>query len=113
MKTILTATATVLALAAPAFAQDEVAGDIKAGEKDWKKCKACHAIVAEDGTEILRGVEVRDLSARDIALFRARHPALSDQVLTELLPQGPWGEPSNTRSTINYPVVPRPAPSGK
>ena len=55
MKTILTAAAAVLALAAPAFAQDEIAGDVEAGEKDWKKCKACHAIIDADGETIEKG----------------------------------------------------------
>jgi cytochrome c len=37
-------------LAAPAFA-----GDAAKGEADFKKCKACHAIIADDGTEIQKG----------------------------------------------------------
>lgn len=37
-------------LAAPAFA-----GDAAKGESDFKKCKACHAIVASDGTEVIKG----------------------------------------------------------
>ena len=41
---------TVAALAAPAFA-----GDPAAGEGEFKKCKACHSIVAPDGTEIQKG----------------------------------------------------------
>ena len=44
MKTIFTATATILALAAPAFAE----GDAAKGEKEFKKCKSCHAIASED-----------------------------------------------------------------
>jgi cytochrome c len=55
MKTILTAAAAVLALAAPAFAQDEIAGDVEVGAKDWKKCKACHAITDADGETIEKG----------------------------------------------------------
>ena len=51
MKTILTTAAAVLALAAPAFAE----GDADAGAKDWKKCKACHAIVDADGEVIEKG----------------------------------------------------------
>lgn len=45
--------ATVIAglLAAPAFAE----GDAAAGEKEFNKCKSCHMIVAEDGTEIVKG----------------------------------------------------------
>ncbi len=38
------------ALAAPAFA-----GDAAKGEADFKKCKACHSITAEDGTQIQKG----------------------------------------------------------
>lgn len=51
MNRILTATFALLALAAPAFA----AGDAAKGEADFKKCKACHMIVADDGTEIMKG----------------------------------------------------------
>ena len=42
--------ATAAALAAPAFA-----GDPAAGEDGFKKCKACHSIIATDGTEIQKG----------------------------------------------------------
>ena len=48
-KFILLAVASV-ALAAPAFA-----GDPAAGEDTFKKCKACHSIIAPDGTEIQKG----------------------------------------------------------
>ena len=51
MKALLTATATLLALSAPAFAE----GDVAKGEKSFKKCKACHMIVDEDGTKIYKG----------------------------------------------------------
>lgn len=40
-----------LALAAPAFAE----GDIANGEKEFGKCKSCHMVVAPDGTEIVKG----------------------------------------------------------
>lgn len=50
MKLTLIATAALLAVTAPAFA-----GDAAKGEKDFKKCKACHMIVADDGTEIVKG----------------------------------------------------------
>lgn len=49
-KTLL-ATIALVALSAPAFAQ----GDATKGEAEFKKCKACHAIVADDGTEIQKG----------------------------------------------------------
>ena len=48
-KFILLAVASV-ALAPPAFA-----GDPAAGENTFKKCKACHSIIAPDGTEIQKG----------------------------------------------------------
>jgi cytochrome c len=38
-------------LAAPALAQ----GDAAKGETDFKKCKACHSIIAPDGTAIQKG----------------------------------------------------------
>lgn len=41
---------TVATLAAPAFAGDPVAG-----EDTFKKCKACHSVIAPDGTEIQKG----------------------------------------------------------
>lgn len=37
--------------ALPAYAD----GDAAKGEKGFNKCKACHMIVADDGTEILKG----------------------------------------------------------
>jgi cytochrome c len=40
-----------LTLATPVFAD----GDAAKGEKDFKKCKACHSIVADDGTTIQKG----------------------------------------------------------
>ncbi|QGX97739.1 c-type cytochrome [Roseovarius faecimaris] len=51
MKTLLTTSAALLALAVPAFA----AGDAEEGEKAFKKCKACHMIVSDDGEEIVKG----------------------------------------------------------
>ncbi|MDX1780802.1 MAG: cytochrome C [Thalassovita sp.] len=51
MKKLLTATLTLAALAAPAFAE----GDAAKGEKTFKKCKACHAIIADDGTVVFKG----------------------------------------------------------
>lgn len=40
-----------LALSLPAFAE----GDPAKGEADFKKCRACHAIVAPDGTVVQKG----------------------------------------------------------
>ncbi len=48
MKYALIAIATLLA--APAFA-----GDAAVGEAEFKKCKACHAIIDDAGTEIQKG----------------------------------------------------------
>ena len=50
MKTLYLLPALAFAFAAPAFA-----GDAAKGEADFKKCKACHAIIAADGTEIVKG----------------------------------------------------------
>jgi cytochrome c len=54
MKTQILAGLAVLALAAPALAE----GDAAKGEATFKKCKACHSIVAPDGTEIVKGGKV-------------------------------------------------------
>jgi cytochrome c len=43
-----------LGLAAPAFAQDLI-GDPDAGATGYNQCRACHMIVADDGTEIVKG----------------------------------------------------------
>ncbi len=51
MKTRLIAIAAALALAGPALAD----GDAAKGESEFKKCKACHSIIADDGTEIVKG----------------------------------------------------------
>ena len=40
-------------LAMPALAQD--AGDATVGEKEFRKCKACHMIQAPDGTDVVKG----------------------------------------------------------
>lgn len=43
-----------LALAAPVMAQD-AAGDPAKGEKEFNKCKACHMIQDDAGTDIVKG----------------------------------------------------------
>jgi cytochrome c len=43
------------AFAALILATPALAADPAAGEADFKKCKACHAIVASDGTEVVKG----------------------------------------------------------
>ena len=47
--TLLTAFGALM-LASPALA-----GDPAAGEAEFKKCKACHSLVATDGTEVVKG----------------------------------------------------------
>jgi len=47
--TLLTAFGALM-LATPALAADPAAG-----EADFKKCKACHSLVASDGTEVVKG----------------------------------------------------------
>jgi len=51
MKLSLTVPFALFALSLPAFAE----GDIDKGAKEFNKCKSCHAIVAIDGTEIVKG----------------------------------------------------------
>ncbi|WP_128516447.1 c-type cytochrome [Tabrizicola thermarum] len=50
MKTFILLAVAASALAVPAFA-----GDPAAGEETFKKCKACHSVIAPDGTEIQKG----------------------------------------------------------
>lgn len=42
-------------MAAPSFADGHASGDAAEGESVFKKCKSCHMIVADDGTEIQKG----------------------------------------------------------
>lgn len=51
MTRILTLTATLAAMAAPAFAE----GDAANGEKEFRKCKSCHAIASADETLVPGG----------------------------------------------------------
>ncbi|QYZ68422.1 c-type cytochrome [Neotabrizicola shimadae] len=51
MKLSLIALAVATVAAAPALA----AGDAEKGAKEFNKCKACHAIIADDGTAIVKG----------------------------------------------------------
>lgn len=53
MKNVLATAFALLALSSPVFAEGE--GDAEAGAKEFKRCKACHGIVAPDGTAILKG----------------------------------------------------------
>ena len=51
MKKTMATAAALLTMAVPAFAE----GDAAAGEKEFRKCKSCHSIVADDGTAIVKG----------------------------------------------------------
>lgn len=51
MKLAMMGAVALATLATPLLA----AGDAAKGENEFKKCKACHAIVADDGTEIQKG----------------------------------------------------------
>lgn len=53
--TALTSTLMAGVLAGPAFADGHETGDAAKGEKGFKKCKACHMIVADDDTVIVKG----------------------------------------------------------
>ncbi|MEM7752202.1 MAG: c-type cytochrome [Pseudomonadota bacterium] len=55
MKLTLATTLMVGMVAAPAFAGGHATGDAEAGERAFNQCKACHAIVDEDGNDIVRG----------------------------------------------------------
>lgn len=50
MKLMIATAAVLMAGSGAAFAQDAAAG-----EKEFNKCKSCHMIVADDGTEIVKG----------------------------------------------------------
>ncbi|WP_299849928.1 c-type cytochrome [uncultured Roseovarius sp.] len=43
------------ALATSAYADGHATGDAEAGEKEFKKCKACHMIQDADGADIVKG----------------------------------------------------------
>jgi len=53
-KATLFAALAAAVLTAPAFA----AGDAVKGEKEFNKCKACHSILAADGTAIVKGGKI-------------------------------------------------------
>jgi cytochrome c len=44
-----------LAIAITVLSSPALAGDPALGEADFKKCKSCHAVIADDGTEIVKG----------------------------------------------------------
>ena len=49
---LVTATALLALLSTPALAAE---GDVAKGEKEFNKCKACHMIQDEAGTDIIKG----------------------------------------------------------
>ena len=51
MQKNLTLLLVALVMAGPALS----AGDAAKGESEFKKCKACHSIIKDDGTEIVKG----------------------------------------------------------
>ncbi|GFE64645.1 c-type cytochrome [Litoreibacter roseus] len=55
MKFPAIAVAATALFAAPAFADGHATGDAAEGENVFKKCRSCHMIVADDGTEIQKG----------------------------------------------------------
>jgi len=55
MKTLMATTLGLCFAAAPLFAAGHASGDAEAGEKVFKKCKACHAIVDADDNTIVKG----------------------------------------------------------
>lgn len=55
MKFAAIAAMTTALFAAPAFADGHATGDAAEGENVFKKCRSCHMIVADDGTEIQKG----------------------------------------------------------
>jgi len=55
MKSRVLAGLMAVCLAAPAFADGHSTGDAAKGEKAFKKCKSCHAIVSPEGEVIFKG----------------------------------------------------------
>lgn len=56
MKLMIATAATALTFAGAVFAGSHAgSGDAAAGEKEFNKCKSCHMIVADDGTEVVKG----------------------------------------------------------
>ncbi|MFY0662391.1 MAG: cytochrome C [Shimia sp.] len=51
MKFVVAAATAALLVASPATAE----GDVEAGEKGFKKCKACHSVVNPDGDVLYKG----------------------------------------------------------
>ncbi len=59
MKFMFTTTFLVASMATSAFAASHTgSGDAEAGAKEFNKCKACHSITAEDGTDVVKGGKI-------------------------------------------------------
>jgi cytochrome c len=58
MKKLLAATFGLCIAAAPLLADGHATGDSEAGEKVFKKCKACHAVIDADGNAVVKGGRV-------------------------------------------------------
>lgn len=55
MRSSFIAACATLALTCPALADGHATGDAEAGEKEFRKCKACHMITDADGNDIVKG----------------------------------------------------------
>lgn len=56
MKLSIATAVAAVAFAGTALAESHAgSGDAAVGEKEFNKCKSCHMIVADDGTEIVKG----------------------------------------------------------
>lgn len=59
MITKIVTTLAAITFATAGFAESHSrSGDAAAGEKEFNKCKACHSITADDGTDIVKGGKV-------------------------------------------------------
>jgi len=94
MKLITTA-ALLSLLAAPAFADE---GDVAKGEKEFNKCKACHAITDADGTAIIKGgktgPDLHGIVGREIAAVEDFKYGDGILALKEKYPGGVWDHES-------------------
>ena len=56
MRVLTSATVAAVLISTSAFAASHAGtGDVADGEKEFNKCKACHSITADDGTDIVKG----------------------------------------------------------
>lgn len=86
------ATVLALTLALPAAAQD--AGDPAAGEKEYNKCKACHMVQDDAGTDIVKGGKtgpnLYGIVGREIAAVEDFKYGEGILELKEKFPGGVW-----------------------